>query len=273
MAVTKRMSIGLIGCGAIGSVLADYISKDKEMDLTCIFDADAKNSRGLSSKLKKKPRAVKSPGDMKACDLVIEAASQDAVREHALGALEHSDLMIMSVGALSDSALFNSLRKRAKETGRHIHIPSGAIAGLDGIKAAGMGKIDKVTLTTRKPPAGLEGAPYIVDNGISLRSMKKPTVVFEGNAKQAAAAFPKNINVAVSLSLAGIGVEKTKVRIIADPFSVRNVHEIVAEGRFGKLTAKTENLPSPKNKKTSYLAALSAIATLDRIRRNVVAGT
>lgn len=98
-------------------------------------------------------------------------------------------------------------------------------------------------------------------------------MIFEGNAKEAAEGFPRNINVAASLSLAGIGVEKTMVRIIADPFSDRNVHEIEAEGRFGRMTARTENLPSPKNKKTSYLAALSAIATLDRIRRNVIVGT
>jgi len=269
----KGLKAGLLGCGSIGAALANYIDRDKDLELLYLYDTARKKSRDLAKKLKSKPKIAAGPEGMPGCDLVIEAASQAAVKEHALQILDHSDLMIMSVGALSDESLFAKMKKRAEETGRHLYIPSGAIAGLDGIKSAAMGKIDKVTLTTRKPPLGLEGAPYVVKNDISLRSIRKPTVIFEGTAKEAVAGFPKNINVSVALSVAGMGVEKTMVRIIADPFCDRNVHEIEAEGSFGRMTARTENVPSPKNRKTSYLAALSAIATLDGIRRNVKIGT
>ena len=267
------LKIGLIGCGSIGTTLANYIDKAGGLKLLCVYDADSDQSRILSKSLESRPRIAKSPADMSVCDLVIEAASQEAVQDYALEILGHSDLMMMSVGALSDSSLFNKIKKKAEETGRHVYIPSGAIAGLDAIKAASMAKIEKATLTTRKPPLSLEDAPYVIKKNMSMRSIRKPTLIFEGTAKEAAEGFPKNINVSVSLSLAGIGVEKTRVKIIADPFTDRNVHEIEVEGSFGKVTTRAENVTMPKNQKTSYLAALSAMAILEGLRQNVRIGT
>ena len=120
-------------------------------------------------------------------------------------------------------------------------------------------------MTTRKPPKGLEGAPYLVEHGIALDGLEDPLVVFEGTALEAVKAFPKNVNVAASLSLAGIGPERTVVRVIADPSITTNIHEVVAEGAFGRLHTVTENLPSPRNVKSSYLASLSATCELRRL--------
>ncbi|MBI4708486.1 MAG: DUF108 domain-containing protein, partial [Candidatus Omnitrophica bacterium] len=153
-----------------------------------------------------------------------------------------------------------------------IYLPSGAICGLDGVKSASLGRIDKVTLTTRKPPRSLEGAPYLVSKGINLSQIKQETLLFEGTAEEAIRGFPQNVNVCATLSIAGIGPEKTRVKIITSPFYTSNIHEVEAEGAFGRLTVRTENVPSPQNPKTSYLAALSAIATLKQILEPVKIG-
>jgi len=154
-----------------------------------------------------------------------------------------------------------------------IYVPSGAISGLDAVKGAMVGTISNATLTTRKSPKQLEGAPYVVKNKIDLKSLDEPSLIFSGSAKEAVSAFPANINVAAALSLAGIGADKTLVQIIADPACKKNIHEIELEGDFGKLIAKTENVPSPRNPKTSYLAALSGVALLQRITSSLVVGT
>jgi aspartate dehydrogenase len=143
---------------------------------------------------------------------------------------------------------------------------------LDGIKSA-RDEIERVMIRTIKPPKSLEGAPFFKKRHIELSKIRKPTIIYEGSAEEAARLFPSNINVAASLSLAGIGPRRTKVQIIADPNIKCNVHEITAEGRFGVLKTRAENVPSPDNPKTSYLAALSAIATLKKITEPIQVGT
>jgi aspartate dehydrogenase len=153
---------------------------------------------------------------------------------------------------------------KARANNVQIWLPSGALCGLDGVRAAMEAGLHTVTLTTRKPPKGLEGAPWLVENNIDASALSEPLVVFEGSAREACKAFPKNVNVAAALSFAGIGPEETKVRIIADPKATSNSHEIFAEGAFGNLKTVTENMPSPRNAKSSYLASLSAVAELRR---------
>jgi aspartate dehydrogenase len=143
-----------------------------------------------------------------------------------------------------------------------VRIPSGALAGLDGIRAAMEAGLHSVVLTTRKPPKGLAGAPYLAEQNIDLLNLKEPMVLFEGTAREAMKAFPANVNVAGALSLSGIGPDETIVRVIADPKATENSHEVVAEGAFGRLKTVTTNLPSPRNAKSSYLASLSAVAEL-----------
>lgn len=207
-------------------------------------------------------------------DLVIESASQNAVRLLIPRVLEAGcDVMILSVGALADEELRKKLFRLAQQNNCKLYFPSGAVVGIDGINSASAAEISSVTLTTRKPPSGLAGAPYVVCKGIELEKIETETLLFEGSASEAVKAFPANVNVAATISLAGIGFERTKVRVIADPALSRNVHEITVEGEFGKFFTRVENLPSPENPKTSYLAALSAISTLKKILNPVKIGT
>jgi aspartate dehydrogenase len=275
----KRLGLGLIGCGAIGTVLAHAIDEGKAGDsrLVYVYDLIVSKSEKLARELSHKPKIAKDFQELIECgdvNLIIEAASQGAVRQYALKVLKSGkDLMVMSVGALVDSELTNEIGSFIKGTERKVYVPSGAIAGLDGLKAAAINKIDEVTLITRKPPNGLEGAPYIKEKKIDLSAIKEPTTIYEGNAKEACRLFPENVNVAAALSLAGIGPEKTKVQIIVHPTIQKNIHEIHVKGDFGKLTVHNENVVSPRNPKTSALAVLSAITTLKKITENIQIGT
>jgi aspartate dehydrogenase len=255
------LKIGIVGCGTIGSQLAMAIDQRFKDRAKLVALCDIVNSKAVSlANSLSEPPPILSIGELiKESDLVVEAASASMSGELARKALRAKrDVMVMSGGGLIDSDVFelaNCMR-------RHIYLPSGAICGLDGVKSALVGKVSRVTLTSRKPPQGFQGAPYVVENRIDLSSIKEETVLFQGSAREAIKGFPQNINVAVALSFAGIGPEETQVRIICSPHFTTNSHEVEVEGEFGRLTAKTENVPSPQNPKTSYLAVLSAIATL-----------
>jgi aspartate dehydrogenase len=204
-------------------------------------------------------------------DLVIEAAGQDTVNEIAMLAISAGkDLMVLSCGALLER---NDLFAMAQASGSTIYVPSGAIAGLDGVISAAAGRIDSVTIITRKPPDGLKGSPGVVQSGIDLDSVARPVVVYEGPVIEACRLFPANVNVSAALSMAGVGPHLTTIRIYADPSVTRNTHEVVVEGEFGKLTVKIENVPSATNPRTGILSALSAIATLKKITSHVRVGT
>jgi aspartate dehydrogenase len=166
--------------------------------------------------------------------------------------------MVISVGALLDHP---EIIEQSRQSGCRLYVPSGAIAGLDGIKSASVGRIEHVTHTTRKPPAGLEGAPYLIERGISLAGLEHEKEIFYGSAREACRGFPANVNVTAAVSLAGIGADQTRVRILAVPGLVRNCHDIDVEGEFGKLHVHIENVPS-ENPKTGKLTALSMIRAL-----------
>lgn len=268
------LKIGLVGCGAIGTEIARAIdSKEIDADLVAVCDHNPDTAMALINILKKKPLKSNLDELVRLSDLVVEAASQRAVPAIARATLvKGRSLMIMSVGALADANLYREIKKLAGEHGSKVYIPSGAISGLDGIKSASVGTIRKVTLTTTKNPKGLVGAPYLQEKNIDVSALKSPTLIFEGSAAEAVKAFPANVNVAATLCLAAREGE-VKVRIVADPNINVNRHEITVEGDFGRITTKVENVPSPQNPKTSYLAALSAIATLRSIVEPVKIGT
>ena len=270
------LKIGLVGCGTIGTEICKAIDDGSiDVELYAIYDRKKEHVSNLKSILKKtEPQVLDIVEMVKNVDLVVECASQRAVYEVVPTAL-HSrcDLMIMSVGALADKKLRDMVFNLAKQYDRKVYLPSGAITGLDGLKSASIAKIYSVILTTQKPPQGFAGAPYIIQNNIDLEKITSITTLFEGTANEAVKAFPANVNVAATLSLAGIGFEDTKVKIIANPALTRNVHEISVEGEFGKFITRVENAPSPTNPKTSYLAALSAISTLKKIASPVQVGT
>ena len=268
------LRVGIIGCGTIGSRIAAHIDGKLKgrAKVTALSDVDDKKARGLSAGLKARPRVASIPGLISSVDLVIEAASAKISGDIARRSVSAGrDVMVMSTGGLLKD--YKALFKLAEKKKSRVYLPSGAICGLDGLKGAKLSKIKKVTLTTRKPPEGFRGAPYVVQHNIDLGKIKAEKVLFEGDAFKAMEGFPANINVAATLSLCGIGPKKTKVKIIASPSIKRNIHEVEIEGAFGKLIARTENVPSPGNPKTSYMAILSAMATLDGILERVKIGT
>jgi len=260
--------IGLLGCGAIGTQMALAIDTGKiHAELTHIYDFDNAKAEALAAKLAKKPIIVVNPHLLSSnnVDMVVEAASQDAVKNHALSILQNrKDLMIMSVGALLDESVFDILFDACKEFKKKIYLPSGAIAGLDAIKSV-KDELDSLTLVTTKNPKALTGAKFFEAKKMDVCSIKQKTMIFEGPAKEAVTLFPANINVAALLSLASLGSTKTSVKIIADPETDKNTHQIEARGKFGKITIHVENIPDPTNPKTSRLAILSAIECLRTI--------
>lgn len=274
------MNVGLIGCGAIGSTLARAIVDGKagEVDLVAICDIDSDRVEGLYELLKEPSIFISTnPKQMithREVEFVIEAASQTAVENIAETVLDAGkNMMIMSVGALKDRIFLQRLRRLATKRQVRIYIPSGAICGLDGVKGASIEEITSAEITSTKNPKSLEGAPYLISNDIKLDGLTEPRVLFEGSANDAASGFPKNVNVAVALSLVGIGVEKTRVKVVADPNATRTQHEIKVQGDFGELYVVVRNLLHPENPKTSYLAALSAIRTLRKLTDPIQIGT
>ncbi len=269
------LKIGVIGCGAIGSEICRALDKKLvNARLVAVYDKSQQNCMGLIEKLCTRPDMVPPDELISMADIVVECASQAAVREFGLRVLEKGrHLMVLSAGALVDPLLRENLIDAAMAHNCRIYVPSGAIAGLDGLKSASIAPLHRVMLVTTKNPKGLQEAPYVIENNIQLDSFREKTLLFEGNAQEAVKAFPANVNVAASLSLAGMGPKETGVRVFVDPGATRNIHEITVEGSFGIFTCRIENMPSPTNPKTSYLAALSAIATLKKIAEPLQIGT
>lgn len=259
----QRMDILLVGCGSIGSEIARAAQAMPEVGRLALFDVQRERATKLASQLEKAYVVPTLEEGIRESTLVIEAASPEALRQVGAQALDAGrDLFLLSVSALADEALLRHLTALAARRGRRIYIPSGAIAAIDGLKAARVGKLKSVTLTTTKPPRAL-----------GLGELEHPKVLYEGPADEAMRLFPKNVNIAASLALAGLGTNQTKVRIVADPRVKRNTHEVLVEGDFGTLHLKVENEPSPNNPASSHLASLSAIALLRDIVSPVKLGT
>ncbi len=270
----RKLKIGIVGCGAIGSSLAKAIVSDfsAKAELLSLFDIDIEKAYNLSANFNKKLAALNLEELINKVDLVIEATRAGTAFDTVKKVISLSkDIMVMSVGGIIKH--YKELKVLTEEKGAHIFIPSGAICGIDGLKAAACGKINRVVLTTKKPPKAFLGAPYILKKKIRLDNIVKDTVIFEGDASQAIKAFPQNINVAATLSIAGIGPEATMVRIVASPTIERNMHEIEIDSAAGKIISVSENVIHPDNPKTSYLAVLSALATLKQILEPIKIGT
>ena len=275
MAKNMKLKIGIVGCGAIGSSLAKEINLNfrKNAVLAGLFDRKPEKSLLLSKKIVESARLCVSSLDtlIKKSDLVIEASSGKVSWEIAAKSLSQGrKVMVMSVGGIVGH-LDQLLALAAKRNGQ-AYFPSGAICGIDGLKAANIAGVQKITLTTRKHPKAFAGVEYVSEN-FNLVGLKKDKILFDGTAGQAVKYFPQNINVAAVLGLAGIGVAKTKVRIIASPSVDKNIHEVLIESKAAKIFTRTENVLHPQNPKTSYLAVLSAIATLKQILQPVKIGT
>lgn len=265
-----KMKVGLVGCGNIGADLCIALQRGTiPAEIVALTDIDDARARKLLNSFGLNAVICELDENMATTDYVVECAQPSVVESVVAAAIRHQrDCLIMSVGGLMDHP---DLIAEARDKGVDIRIPSGAISGLDGIRAAMEAGLHHVMLTTRKPPKGLAGAPYLVENGIDVDNLTDAKVVFEGSAREACKAFPHNVNVAAALSLTGIGPDETMVRVIADPRATSNTHEIVVEGAFGMLKTVTENLASPRNPKSSYLASLSAVAELRTVASQFVA--
>lgn len=256
--------------------MAKFIARELSgaAELTGLYDIDPLKSKKLAQGIApKKNLAQNTLGQLiRKADLVIEAAKADKSWPIAKSALlKGRSVMIMSVGGIIDH--FQELSSLAKKHNARVYIPSGAICGIDALKAARLKGIKQVTLTTRKHPFSFRGVPYVEKKGIDLKRIKRDRLLFSGSAKKAVKYFPQNINVAAILSIAGIGENKTRVRIIASPKVKQNIHEVEIFSGAAKVFTRTENILHPQNPKTSYLAVLSAMAVLRQVLEPVRIGT
>lgn len=268
----KEIRIGVIGFGAIGREVAEAIvagragrarlvsvlvrspekiAPDLAERLGCRFTVDA--AEFLDSEL----------------DLVLEAAGHDALRAYAEPVLRAGkDLMLVAVGAFADSSLWERVCRLAHDHNRRVYVVSGAIAGLDGISSASLGELSEVTHFIRKPP----GALLPPDEAEEVQRSGQPRELFSGTAREAAPLFPENVNVAAAVSLAGAGLDRTLVRVVADPSVTRNTHEVVAKGYFGELRVLIQNIPTEGSPRTGRLTAMSVIKSLRNLTAPVVVG-
>lgn len=233
-----------------------------------IYDQSQKAAHTLADSLKSKPEIVENAHLLSypPVDIVVEAASQQAVRDVGLSVIQNRrDLMIMSVGALLDETIHDILDGACSQFGSRIYLPSGAIGGLDAIAAA-RNEISTISITTTKHPRSLAGAPYFEDSNIDVKSIKEPTVLFSGDAQDAVKLFPANVNVAALVSMAS--GKRIQVVVKADPYTTSNTHIIRASGGFGLIEFTLENLPDPANPRTSRLAILAAVETMRRYCSN-----
>ena len=273
----RKLKIGIVGCGAIGSSLAKEIvvSLRDSACLVALYDIRLEKSQLLSKQLAKNTKFCVGNLDalIRKSDLVIESSCAKAAWEIVYKSLSSGrKVMAMSVGGMVGH--LNQLFVLAEKFNAQAYFPSGAICGIDGLKAANILGVQNVVLTTRKHPDAFKGVEYVVKKFRgALAGLKKDKVLFVGTAEKAVKYFPQNINVAAVLGLAGIGLHKTKVRIIASPSVCKNIHEILIESKAAKIFTRTENILHPENPKTSYLAVLSAIATLRQILQPIKIGT
>jgi aspartate dehydrogenase len=194
---------------------------------------------------------------------VLEAASHEAVREHLVPLLENgANVAVLSAGALADRTLHDAAEKAARRGGATLYVPSGGIGGLDALKAACVAGVDEVGIRVAKPPKAWKGIPFVEALGVDLDGLSQPVTLFAGIARDGVPHFPQNVNIAAVLALAGIGFDRTRLEVVADPALTFNTHTIRVSGRTGRFTVVLENVPSPDNPKTAWLACYSALAAL-----------
>jgi len=267
------LRLAIAGLGAIGMEVARRIDAGAVagLRLSAVSARDREKAAGKLKDFSTVPEILalnELAGD---ADIIVECAPASVFLEVAGPAIERGRVFIpLSVGVLLDHM---DLVEKARRTGARIIVPTGALLGLDAVKAVAEGDVKAIRMITRKPPAGLKGAPYLVEHGISVDGLAEAKKVFAGSAGQAARGFPANVNVAAALALAGIGPERTQVEIWADPGITRNTHTIIVEAEAANFSMTIENVPTEENPPTGKITALSVIATLRRLTEPLVVGT
>jgi aspartate dehydrogenase len=272
------MRIALIGGGTIARLVLEHVRRGE----LGAFEVVALMGRaGAAPRARELARefGVKYVADRQALiaekpQTVIEAASHDAVRQHLVPLLDaRIGVVVLSAGALIDDALRQSAERSATRSGTLLFVPSGGIGGLDALKTACLAGVDEASIQVAKPPAAWKGIPYVERAGFDLDALKTPLTLFEGSAREGVPHFPQNVNIAAILSLGGIGPDRTRLKVVADPSLTLNTHTIRVSGRAGRFTLVLENVPAPENPKTSWLACYSALAALKALQPGVRYGT
>lgn len=271
------MRIGIVGGGEIARLFLEYLAKGELGDATVVALAgrsEASKGRALAAK-HRVPFVVGVDALLATTpDVVVEAASHQAVRDYGEPALSRGiSFIVLSGGALCDDALRTRLESAAQKSGAMLYVPSGGIGGLDALKAACVAGVDSVEIAVTKPPAAWKSIPYVERLGIDLDRLKGPTVLFEGKARDGVPHFPANVNIAALLSMAGIGFDRTQLKVVADPALKFNTHYITIRGESGTISLKFESVPFPDNPKTAMLAAYSALAAFRQFNSRVRYGT
>ena len=257
------LRVGLIGLGTIGQGVIRLLRQQPTHDVEIIaaLVRDPSRPRGVDTPV------VSTLNDLLALrpDVIVELAGHDGLRQHGAAVLRAGfPLIALSVGVLAHPEVYDELLEAAEEGGSQMKVASGAVGALDAIAAAKQGGLERVTHTVRKPPSTLFGP--------DAEPLSEPKTVFTGYAREAALAYPESVNVTAAVSLAGLGLDRTEVRIIADPGVNRNQHEIEAEGAFGRLKFEIQGIPTAENPRTGRLVAMSIVNTLLALRSPVIIG-
>jgi aspartate dehydrogenase len=268
--------VAIAGFGAIGRVVAEHLDTKfhggiEGLALAAISARDKARAERAMAEFTRPVPVLPLARLWEDAEIVVECAPAALLRDIAEPALAAGrTLIVLSCGALLDN--FDLVDLARRHNGR-ILVPTGALLGLDAVQAAAQGQISRVHMITRKPPNGLDGAPYLVEHGISVAGLADKLRVFSGTAREAARGFPANVNVAAALALAGIGPDRTTIEIWADPSIDRNIHRIEVEADAARLSLQIENVPSADNPKTGRLTPLSVIALLRKLASPLAIGT
>jgi aspartate dehydrogenase len=266
------MRVGIAGLGAVGREVARRLEAGiPGLSLAAVSVRDVAKAQRLLPRVGKEIPVLPPEALPEHCDVVVEGLPPAAFLAVAEATVERGRVfMPLSVGQLLEHW---DLVERARATGGRILVPTGALIGLDAVRAAAEGEIHSVTMVTRKPPAGLEGAPYLRERNLSVTDLREPLKVFDGTAREGARGFPANLNVAVALSLAGIGPDRTRLQIWADPTVDRNTHSIEVDADTVRFSMTIANVPSADNPRTGRIVALSTVAALRGLVSTLKVGT
>jgi aspartate dehydrogenase len=272
------MRIGLIGGGTIARLVLDHIRRGElgRFEVAALLGRPGGAPRGRQLAEEFGVKYVESRRELVAQKphAVIEAASHQAVKEHLVPLLDAGvGVVVLSAGALIDDPLREAAQRAAAHTGALMFVPSGGIGGLDALKTACIAGVDEASIQVAKPPAAWKGIAYVEAKGFKLDALSAPLTLFEGSAREGVPHFPQNVNIAAILSLGGIGPDRTRLKVVADPALTLNTHTIRISGRSGRFTLVLENVPAPENPKTSWLACYSALAALQALESPVRYGT
>lgn len=271
------MRIGIVGGGSIARLFLEHIGRGEMGDMEVVAIAGQSDaSRGKVLAQEFGCVFVTNPDGLMAerPDVVIEAASHQAVRDYAALLLEKGiAVIVLSGGALCDDDLRNTIERAAVKSGALLYVPSGSIAGLDALKAACIAGVDDVTITVIKPPAAWKNIQFVSEQKVDLDCLTSAHTFYEGPARQGVPLFPQNVNIAAVLSMAGVGFDRTRLKVVADPGVIHNTHEIKISGKTGTISIRLQNVPAPDNPKTAWLACYSALAALKLTKSPIRYGT